>query len=84
MLAYFGKINIKDLDPKRLRSALLNGVFGGVCSYAWLLFHLPYRQRQTHHIFLANFVILLGVLFGAWAERRKKAGRLSVRGGFLM
>lgn len=84
ILAYFGKINIQDLDFKRTQSALLNGLLGGICSYAWLLFHLPYPKRQTHHILLANFIILLGVLFGAWAQRRKKAGGLSVGGGFLM
>ncbi|KAF2169132.1 hypothetical protein M409DRAFT_20359 [Zasmidium cellare ATCC 36951] len=84
VLAYFGKINIKDLDPKRMRSALLNGLLGGLFSYAWLLLHVTYRQRRTHHIFAANFVILLGILFGAWAERRKKAGGLSVSGGFLI
>ncbi|KAK4503528.1 hypothetical protein PRZ48_004443 [Zasmidium cellare] len=84
VLAYFGKINIKDLDPKRMQSALLNGLLGGVFSYAWLLFHLSYGQRRTHHIFVANFFILLGVLFGAWAERRKRAGGISLKGGFLI
>lgn len=74
--AYFCKINIKDLAPQQRTTALWNGALGGAFGYAWLLFQLKPLDREIHHLLLANVAILAGVLAGAWAERRKKGGRL--------
>ncbi|CAK4033291.1 Hypothetical predicted protein [Lecanosticta acicola] len=75
ILAFFGKINMKDLNERQCKTVLWNGAMGGGLGYAWLLFHLKAPEREIHHLLVANLMILAGVLTGAWAERWKKGGR---------
>lgn len=72
VLAIFGEIALKGLPQKSHRTVLRNGLFGGLLGYAWLLVYIRYPQRRMHHLLVANFMTLVGVIYGSWNERRKK------------
>ncbi|KAK4627354.1 hypothetical protein CLAFUW4_04685 [Fulvia fulva] len=73
VLAYIGRLNTQYLTDKQRSAALANGLLGGAFGYAWLLFHIKFHERQVQHLFVANALILAGIILRAWYDRRLNA-----------
>jgi len=71
LLAYFGRINLMGLDARRCEKPYKYGLAGGLLGYAWMLLYIKYNDRQIHHLFIANAMILAGIFYGSYTERQR-------------
>jgi low temperature requirement protein LtrA len=74
LLALFGQLYSRDLDPRQRRTALRYGAVAGALGYVWLVCGVGRETRQMHHLLVVKVGILGGVLWGGVRARKGRGG----------